>query len=405
MKNTKKNVWSFATAKLKAKKRSLFAIVLTLMALIPVYAQQYDSEKDFQIDWDNGGGVKIAKYIGSKNEVNIPPRIQNNAVTAIGNNAFEGKRNITKITIPDSVTRIENMAFFGCSNLTSINIPYKVTGIGGGAFAECTRLASINLPNGITIIDGSTFRKCANLKSITIPEYVTEIGQFAFSECISLTSVIIPNSVKSIKGRAFWGCTNLTSVTIPRSIEARFIGDEAFLKCDNLTTVIFQGRIQQPYYGSFSGDVFTQAANNGPGTYKRFAGGNTWRKESSDGAWDYGIVKVPEEESKTTTTTTTENGRTVTTTTKTLGTITVRSDGDKFPDGFIGTWKQDGSDIILTFSNNKIKVSNETEERPLVRRDGNACQIGLLFATIKLDDGYLHISDLPGLNGFWKKIK
>jgi hypothetical protein len=388
---------------MKNKKMVLW-IALIVIAIIPIYAQQYDSEKDFQIDWDNGGGVKITRYVGSKTEVRIPTRIQNNPVTAIGSNAFEGKRNITKITIPDSVTRIGNMAFFGCSNLTSINIPYKVTEIGGGAFAECTRLTSINLPNGITEIDGNTFGKCASLKSITIPEYVTEIGEYAFSECTSLTSVIIPNSVKNIGGRAFWGCKNLSSVTIPRSIEARFIGDEAFLKCDNLTTVIFQGRIQQPYYGSFSGDVFTQAANNGPGTYKRFAGGNTWRKESSDGAWDYGIVYVPEEESKTTTTTTTENGRTVTTTTKTLGTITVRSDGDKFPDGFIGTWKRDGSNVTLTFSSNKIKVSNETEERPLVRREGNACQIGLLFATIKLDNGNLHISDLPGLDGYWKKI-
>jgi len=32
------------------------------MAIIPVYAQQYDSEKDFMIDWDRGveGGVIIA---------------------------------------------------------------------------------------------------------------------------------------------------------------------------------------------------------------------------------------------------------------------------------------------------------------------------------------------------------
>jgi hypothetical protein len=52
MKNKKTNVGSFAIAKLQAKRRSLFAIALIIMAIIPVYAQQYDSENDFKIDWD-----------------------------------------------------------------------------------------------------------------------------------------------------------------------------------------------------------------------------------------------------------------------------------------------------------------------------------------------------------------
>jgi len=43
-----------------------FALIVT--AIIPVYAQQYDSEKDFSADWDENveGGIKITKYLGSK---------------------------------------------------------------------------------------------------------------------------------------------------------------------------------------------------------------------------------------------------------------------------------------------------------------------------------------------------
>jgi len=68
-----------------------------------VFAQQYDSEKDFQIDWDDNvkDGVKIIKYLGTKNEVSIPSRIQNYPVTGIGEKAFSYNRNITKVTIPD----------------------------------------------------------------------------------------------------------------------------------------------------------------------------------------------------------------------------------------------------------------------------------------------------------------
>jgi len=69
---------------MKNKKMVLW-IAIIAMAIIPVYAQQYDSEKDFEIDWDLdvNGGVIINNYIGTKREVRIPPSIQNNPVTGI----------------------------------------------------------------------------------------------------------------------------------------------------------------------------------------------------------------------------------------------------------------------------------------------------------------------------------
>jgi len=112
-------------------------------------AQQYDPESDFQIDWDKNvkGGIIIAKYIGTKTEISIPPSIQNNPVTGIGKNAFQSNRRITKVTIPNGVKSIGNDAFSGCERLTSVNIPDGVTEIGWRVFLACESLTSIIIPN------------------------------------------------------------------------------------------------------------------------------------------------------------------------------------------------------------------------------------------------------------------
>jgi len=357
MKNTKIN---------GTKKRGFFAIALVVMAIIPIYAQQYDSEKDFQIDWDENvkNGVEILKYIGTKKEVRIPPKIQNYPVTSIGPEAFKDYTNLTSITIPDSVTRIvvapfvdcinlaeinvaannpnysseqgvlynknkttlyryppkktgntfnipksvtniNLYAFAYCTNLTSITIPNGVTDIDWGVFAECTSLTNITIPKGVTVIVDFTFTGCTSLTSVTIPNTVTYICDFAFSDCTSLTSITIPDSVTAIAACTFSNCTSLTSIIIPNSVESidqgafedctiltsitlpdsvTYIRQEAFKNCTSLTSVTIQGKIPSENFdvnNAFPGDLREKyfAKDGGPGTYRRFAGGTTWRKQ------------------------------------------------------------------------------------------------------------------------------
>jgi len=360
------------------RKTIITSVFLALMA-VSAFAQQYNSESDFQIDWDkdSSGGVVITRYVGTRTEVSIPPRIQNNPVTAIGANAFRGNKNITRVIIPDGVVRINDGynnqysgrtiggfdargAFSNCTSLTRVTIPNSVTLIGNDAFADCTSLASITIPNSVTAIGGSTFYRCSNLASVTIPNSVTAIwegaffgcfkltnitipnsvtviGYDSFNLCTSLTSVTIPNSVTAIGSGAFRGCSSLTSVTLPNSItnlpETIFfncsklasvnipvgvtsIGDSAFsstgitsvtipnsvtsignsaFRNTELTSVTFQGTIPSNNFGTkstssydygswnspFSGDLRDKylASDGGPGTYRRFAGGQEWRKQ------------------------------------------------------------------------------------------------------------------------------
>jgi len=85
-------------------RRTVLTLILTAVITVSVYSQQYDSERDFRIARE-GNGVSIIDYLGSKNEVRIPPRIQNLPVTGIGDRAFQQYDEITSITIPNSVTK------------------------------------------------------------------------------------------------------------------------------------------------------------------------------------------------------------------------------------------------------------------------------------------------------------
>ena len=269
-------------------KKLLLWIALLVMAIIPIYAQQYDSEKDFQIDWDTKveGGVIITRYIGSKKEVRIPPSIQNNPVTGIRESAFWHNSNITRVIIPNSVTSIGNRAFSNCESLTSVTIGNGVTSIGNGAFYSCKSLTSVTIGNSVTSIGDEAFSNCGSLTNITIPNGVTSIGNMVFSNCTGLTGIIIPDSVTSMGGGAFsycnkltsviigkgitslnlfitWNghygsfqnCTSLTSVTIGNGVT--IIGDNAFFNCTNLTNVIIPDSVTSIWSEAFASSGLT----------------------------------------------------------------------------------------------------------------------------------------------------
>ena len=220
-------------------------------------------------------------------------------LTNIADNAFNGCKNLVKITLPEQITSIGADAFYNCSHLTKITIPDGVTSIGKGAFNNCNgeliinsktlvekdyiskdhsssncpeyngwlygnRFTKLTIGDNITRIGDSVFEGCSSLTSVTIGNSVTSIGNLAFYSCSSLqafygkyassdnrclvvdgvldtfapsglTSYTIPDCVTSIGKYAFSDCSSLTSVTIPDSVTS--IGRSAFSDCSSLTSV------------------------------------------------------------------------------------------------------------------------------------------------------------------------
>ena len=168
-------------------------------------------------EFNNGTIVKF--NCSGTTDVVIPEKINNQLVTAIGENAFSG-REINSVFIPDSVESIGFRAFSG-NELTHIAIPKSVKTIGKAAFLG-NQLTDIVIPDSLTKIEGSTFAG-NQLNHVVIPNSIATIGREAFASN-KITIVTIPDSVLKIEQGAFIK-NNLTKVQIPKNTQ---VEHEAF---------------------------------------------------------------------------------------------------------------------------------------------------------------------------------
>ena len=177
------------------------------------------------------------------------------SIKGVVSSAFNGKKSLRSIILPEGITVINNGAFLN-SGLEAITLPESLEGIGQSVFSG-TRLKEITIPAnvvglGTSAFEGSdagtmplekvifkgskimgiepyTFKNCVNLKEITLPESLTIIEYGAFFGCSSLTKVVIPDNVNEIQKTAFEGCKELATVICKGETPAR-LGVGAFMK-------------------------------------------------------------------------------------------------------------------------------------------------------------------------------
>jgi len=221
----------------------------------PITAADYELSPD---------GKTLVKWKNNKTknlDMQADPVLKN--VTAIGNYAFEDKKSLITVVLPENLLTIGDRAFatdfFTAESILNeiiIPIPNKVTHIGKEAFMN-RGISSLILPNSVVSIGEGAFA-FNTLKSVVISNSITVIPKNAF-QANAFTTVTIPNSVVTIEDDAFL-VGELTSVNIPNSVQV--IGINAF-DHNKLATLTIPATIKEVKEGAFQDNRLTSITFEG----------------------------------------------------------------------------------------------------------------------------------------------
>ena len=217
----------------------------------------------------HGNEAWIIGYTGSKTDITIPDKLPNmdggKPVTIIADGTFKDK-NIKSVILNKSLLGIGNNAFNGCKQLVSVVVPSggsALSEIGASAFEGCSKLSTLSYfaNSAVKSIGNYAFKGCSVLPLVNLPSKVTDIGAYAFDACSKLEKVTglentkvsslygtfrdcsklqtfsLPSTLISIQDGVFLNCKAIKSVDMSNCKNMSFIGLSAFQRCENLTTV------------------------------------------------------------------------------------------------------------------------------------------------------------------------
>lgn len=274
--------------------------------------------KDFDYEIQAQGVVVLNKYYGNSTKIKVKSTYDSNvtmiteetfafnedleevilSVSRIPNNAFEGCKNLKKVTLKMGISSIGDYAFKGCENLEEFKINGEADYISSTAFYGCPKLSVLNatgihddfndekktliyqryeqqivigtnnVSSKMTAVGDYAFYGRDAIKNLVIPASITEIGKMSFAGCPNLERITvdrtsttydsrdncnaiieknsdklivgckntsIPNDVQTIGEYAFADCIGLKGVNIPTSIKK--IEDKAFLGSKDIETI------------------------------------------------------------------------------------------------------------------------------------------------------------------------
>lgn len=81
--------------------------------------------------------------------------------------AYEGRKDLTAVTVQEGVKEIPDYAFSECRNLVKAVLPQSISRLGSHAFYNCRNLSYLVVPAELSVIEDGTFKNCAALSEIT----------------------------------------------------------------------------------------------------------------------------------------------------------------------------------------------------------------------------------------------
>ncbi|GMH56060.1 hypothetical protein TrST_g3021 [Triparma strigata] len=143
---------------------------------------------------------------------------------------YNGREDITTVTVASDVDEIPEDAFYGCSNLTEFEFgDSKVTKIGDRAI-QGTGITKIKLPDSLKVIERHVFWECIKLKEIEVN--VEKIKDNTFYNCKDLVKVVLKEGVTTVESEVFDQCPNISRFIWPDSVKE--VGDGVFQGCAKL---------------------------------------------------------------------------------------------------------------------------------------------------------------------------
>ena len=178
----------------------------------------------------------LTRYKGGDWTVDIPVEVEGVPVTTIGSMAFESRRYIDELAIPEGVTTIESAAF-RYSSLYRLSLPSTLAHVSKTAFVGMERLSEFSLEGespAVSVRDGVLFSAdgkrliaypAAKGVDYDVPSGTEVIAYGAFAKS-DIRQVKFPDGLRAIEPAAFFDCPKLASLDFPDSLES--IGSQAF---------------------------------------------------------------------------------------------------------------------------------------------------------------------------------
>ena len=149
------------------------------------------------------------------NDQEIKDLVIPNGVTIIEPNTFNRFKSIETVYIPESVDSIGDNAFLGCTDITKVTTHDVVSwcGIHFGNTLITQNESYIYLSNPVCV-SRNLYIGNERLTKLVIPEGVEEIGYSAFYRCLGITEVSLPSTLKKVGADVFADCEDILTAKI-----------------------------------------------------------------------------------------------------------------------------------------------------------------------------------------------
>ena len=161
----------------------------------------------------NGTAYTLVDNYKESQRINVPEKIDNKFVTKIDADAFKGKTLVQEITL-NYYVEIGDNAFNGCTNLTKINNPNYITKIGNNAFTG-TKLITGQYDNCGGTVGANAFQGC-NLSELHLKNATLDTNSLAGCNSLRVLEykgISASKSLKQVLGEQTRSTSTLSTIT------------------------------------------------------------------------------------------------------------------------------------------------------------------------------------------------